>query len=92
LRSLKTAKMSSNAQRMKLCTKIWGVYHGRLGGYIRNLDNHVHNFLLGGISRTIGGYITDHWGVYHGPLGGISRTETPLNASSSKGYNFLKLY
>ena len=28
----------------------WGVYHG----------------LLGGISRTFGGYITDFWGVYHG--------------------------
>jgi hypothetical protein len=36
----------------------WGGYHG----------------LLGGISRTFGGDITDFWGGYHGLLGGISRT------------------
>jgi hypothetical protein len=37
----------------------WGIYHG----------------LLGDISRTFGGYITDFWGIYHGLLGDISRTK-----------------
>ena len=27
----------------------------------------IYHGLLGDISRTFGGYITDFWGIYHGP-------------------------